>query len=57
MAEVLKTFMHARLAGVVKGPETVDYSDRPTEDERLAARAQLAAMQQRLRGRSAKDWG
>ncbi|NEX47080.1 BrnA antitoxin family protein [Pseudotabrizicola algicola] len=26
MAEVLSTFMHARLAGVVKGPEDVNYS-------------------------------
>ena len=25
MADVLKTFMHARLAGVVKGPEAVEY--------------------------------
>jgi hypothetical protein len=25
MAEVLATFMHARLAGVVQGPEDVDY--------------------------------
>ncbi len=25
MADVLKTFMHARLAGLVKGPEAVDY--------------------------------
>ena len=37
MAEVLSTFMHARLAGVVKGPEGVDYgTPYRTEEERGA---------------------
>ncbi len=33
MAEVLRTFMHARLAGVLKGAEGVDYSPRPAPEE------------------------
>lgn len=43
MAEVLATFMHARLAGVVKGPEDVDYSRRLLTPEEEAARAKRAA--------------
>jgi uncharacterized protein (DUF4415 family) len=39
MAEVLATFMHARLAGVVKGPEDVDYSTRILTPEEEAAKA------------------
>ena len=58
MAEVLSTFMHARLAGVVKGPEAVDYSGPyRTEEEREALaerqrrdRAALEADLRRARG-------
>jgi uncharacterized protein (DUF4415 family) len=39
MAEVLATFMHARLAGVVKGPEHVDYSRRPMDPDEAAYHA------------------
>ncbi|WP_157792000.1 BrnA antitoxin family protein [Pseudorhodobacter sp. MZDSW-24AT] len=46
MAEVLATFMHARLAGVVKGPEDVDYSGLYRTEEEAAA---LAARQKRER--------
>ncbi|MFN4156513.1 MAG: BrnA antitoxin family protein [Paracoccaceae bacterium] len=42
MAEVLSTFMHARLAGVVKGPEDVDYSAPYVSEEERAARAERA---------------
>lgn len=41
MAEVLSTFMHARLAGVVTGPEGVDYTkpfQTPEEVEAAAER-------------------
>ncbi len=38
MNAVLRAFMHARLAGVVKGPETVDYG--PTSLERYLTEAQ-----------------
>ena len=62
MAEVLATFMHARLAGVVKGPEDTDYSARlltPEEeavkdakDARWAAlEAQFLKMKARREGR------
>ena len=40
MAEVLSTFMHARLAGVVKGPEDVDYSAPYRTEEEQAALAE-----------------
>jgi uncharacterized protein (DUF4415 family) len=40
MAEVLSTFMYARLAGVVKGPEAVDYSTPYVTEEEQAARAE-----------------
>ncbi|MFN3721927.1 MAG: BrnA antitoxin family protein [Paracoccaceae bacterium] len=42
MAEVLSTFMHARLAGVVKGPEDVDYSAPYRTEEERAALAERA---------------
>ena len=38
MADVLKTFMHARLAGVVKGPEAVEYGGQVDAVGRLKAR-------------------
>lgn len=54
MAEVLATFMHARLAGVVKGPEDVDYATRlQTPDEAAAKEARDAkwdALETRLEG-------
>ncbi len=40
MAEVLATFMHAKAAGVVKGPEDTDYSRRLLTPEEQAARAE-----------------
>lgn len=60
MAEVLATFMHARLAGVVKGPEDVDYAPpvaaaapepelTPEEEEAKARRnARWDAMEARI---------
>ena len=38
MADVLKTFMHARLAGLVKGPEAVEYGGQGDAVARLKAR-------------------
>jgi uncharacterized protein (DUF4415 family) len=55
MAEVLKTFMHARLAGVVKGPEAVDYAPRRSEAEREAAAEALEAMRKRV-AKGEVDW-
>ena len=37
MADVLKAFMHARLAGVVKGPEAVDYTKPYQTGDEVAA--------------------
>lgn len=37
MADVLKTFMHARLAGVVKGPEAVNYDRSIRTSEEVEA--------------------
>lgn len=48
MAEVLATFMHARLAGVVKGPEDVDYS---RTDEQKAAQAERDARRKDIMAR------
>ena len=55
MADVLKTFMHARLARVVKGPEAVDYSRRPSAEEKSAAAKQFDAMRQAIR-EGKRDW-
>jgi uncharacterized protein (DUF4415 family) len=55
MAEVLKAFVHARLAGVVKGPEAVDYAPRRSEAERGAAAEALAAMRKRV-AKGEVDW-
>ncbi|MDO8884074.1 BrnA antitoxin family protein [Pseudotabrizicola sp.] len=54
MAEVLSTFMHARLAGVIKGPEAVDYSAPYRTEEEVAgleerARRDRAALEADLR--------
>ncbi len=43
MADVLAAFMHARLAGVVKGPEDVDYFEAERESRTRRA-AQLKAL-------------
>jgi uncharacterized protein (DUF4415 family) len=48
MADVLRTFMQARLAGVVKGPEDVDYSWRPDDSDRARARQMLEEMRARM---------
>jgi hypothetical protein len=45
---VLRTFMQARLAGVVKGPEDVDYSWRADESDRARARQMLEEMRARM---------
>ena len=49
MADVLKTFMHARLAGLVKGPEAVEY--RPKAEVEAVGRLQrsTAALVEALR--------
>lgn len=46
MAEVLRTFMHARFAGVVKGAGDVDYKLRPDVDRkaRMEAIREMAAL-------------
>lgn len=56
MADVLKTFMHARLAGVVKGPEAVDYAPKVTAGERARARAKLDELRQRVREGREGEW-
>ena len=38
---VLRAFMHARLAGVVKGPEDVGYAPTPEEVQRAMVRARM----------------
>jgi uncharacterized protein (DUF4415 family) len=55
MADVLKAFMHARLAGVVRGPEAVDYAPRRSEAERGAAAEALEAMRKRV-AKGEVDW-
>ena len=47
MAEVLKTFMHARLAGVLTGPEGVDYpaASRAARSERIAVLKELMGLE------------
>ena len=47
MAEVLATFMHARLAGVLAGPEGVDYAPvkRAERQERIALLRELAGLE------------
>lgn len=55
MAEVLRTFMQARLAGVVKGPEDVDYSWRADESDRDKARQRFDALRQQV-ARGELDW-
>lgn len=54
MAEVLSTFMHARLAGVVKGPEDRDYSARLRTPEEEAAKAEREARWDRMEERLAE---
>ncbi len=41
MNAVLRTFMHARLAGVVKGPEDVGYAPSDDEVRRAVMRARM----------------
>lgn len=56
MNAVLRAFMHARLAGVVKGPETVTYAPDPVEAYVAAARDLVAFTSRRnARGRLGKD--
>lgn len=46
MAEVLRSFMHARLAGILRGPEHTDYSapePSPITQKLNALRARMAA--------------
>ena len=47
MNAVLRAFMHARLAGVVKGPEAVDYAPTPMERYLVEAAGIVEAMQKR----------
>lgn len=49
MADVLKTFMHARLAGVVKGPEAVDYRAPAEVDAVGRLQRRTAALVEALR--------
>jgi len=49
MADVLKAFMHARLAGLVKGPEAVDYGGRVEVDAVGRLKASTAALVEALR--------
>lgn len=54
MAEVLATFMHARLAGVVKGPEDTDYSERMRTPEEEAMKAEREEKWDRMEERLAE---
>jgi hypothetical protein len=54
MAEVLATFMHARLAGVVKGPEDTDYSARILTPEEEAAKAEREERWDKMEARLAE---
>ena len=56
MADVLKTFMHARLAGVVKGPEAVGYAPKVTAGEREWAGVKLDELRQRMREGTEREW-
>jgi hypothetical protein len=47
MNAVLRAFMHARLAGVVKGPEGVDYAPTPVERYVAEGRSIIEAVAQR----------
>ncbi len=49
MADVLKTFMHARLAGLVKGPEAVDYDPRAEAETVAKLQRGTAVMLEALR--------
>lgn len=61
MAEVLATFMHARLAGVVKGPEDTDYSKRLRTPEEEAywdeSSAKRKAILDRVEASYQRRWG
>ena len=54
MAEVLKTFMLARLAGVVKGAEAVDYAPEVAEDNERPVDRKMNAVRQYIAARDAK---
>ncbi|MFN3970344.1 MAG: BrnA antitoxin family protein [Gemmobacter sp.] len=47
MNAVLRAFMHARLAGVVRGPEAVDYAPTPMERYVIEGRSVIEAMARR----------
>lgn len=53
MAEVLRTFMHARLAGVLAGAEGVDYpqAGRAERQERIAVLTELSRLMEEERVR------
>jgi uncharacterized protein (DUF4415 family) len=57
MAEVLATFMHARLAGVVQGPEDVDYyaAEREAEVEDRELIRDYAALLRKERAKAEPD--
>jgi uncharacterized protein (DUF4415 family) len=52
MADVVKAFMHARLAGVVRGAEDVDYSRKTTQAEKDLVQAQKEQMREQARARA-----
>lgn len=49
MADVLKTFMHARLAGLVKGPETAEHGGQAGVDAVARLQKGTAALMEALR--------
>jgi uncharacterized protein (DUF4415 family) len=58
MNAVLRSFMHARLAGVVKGPEAVEYQPTAMERYLLEAASIIEALQKRnLRAADGQETG
>ncbi|MEI4471660.1 BrnA antitoxin family protein [Frigidibacter sp. MR17.24] len=53
MNEVLRSFMHARLAGVVRGADTLDYYQRREDEGLEGARPDWGADYERLEGMAA----
>ena len=58
MNAVLRSFMYARLAGVVKGPEAVAYGPTPVERYLIEAQSIIEALQRRnLRAADGQEIG
>lgn len=57
MNAVLRSFMHARLAGVVKGPEDVAYAPSPEEVRHATMRARIEEARARSEAAEAAEAG